>query len=184
MEMKVCKQCNINLPLDDFYANKSMKDGYVNKCKTCTICGVNTYRINNLDKIKFYDKSRSNLPHRILARQQYQATDNGKLAYMKALRKYRAKYPNRYKARYTLEHALSAGKISKTACFECGCNKVEAHHVHYDLPLDVVWLCKKHHMQTHMEHNINYPIPFNPLGRKTRIKTYLMVTVRQNGMRP
>ncbi len=30
-------------------------------------------------------------------------------------------------------------------CSDCGETKVEAHHEDYSKPLDVEWLCKKHH---------------------------------------
>ena len=43
----------------------------------------------------------------------------------------------------------------KLPCIICGELNVEAHHAHYDLPLDVIWLCTKHHKQTHREDNKN-----------------------------
>ena len=33
--MKECKSCNEVFPLDNFYSNKKMKDGYLNRCKPC-----------------------------------------------------------------------------------------------------------------------------------------------------
>ena len=33
--MKICKKCGKEKPLGDFYKNKGMKDGCVNKCKAC-----------------------------------------------------------------------------------------------------------------------------------------------------
>lgn len=35
MKMKVCKKCNQEKPLDDFYKNSRYKDGHVTTCKRC-----------------------------------------------------------------------------------------------------------------------------------------------------
>lgn len=45
--------------------------------------------------------------------------------------------------------ALLSGKIIKTPCVICGNIKSEGHHFDYSMPLDIVWLCKKHHKETH-----------------------------------
>jgi hypothetical protein len=34
-------------------------------------------------------------------------------------------------------------------CEVCGALSAEAHHKDYSRPLDVVWLCRKHHMELH-----------------------------------
>jgi len=45
--------------------------------------------------------------------------------------------------------ALKRGKLVKTPCMVCGESEVEGHHPDYSRPLDVVWLCRKHHMEIH-----------------------------------
>jgi hypothetical protein len=45
--------------------------------------------------------------------------------------------------------AIKRGKITRQPCEECGDDYAEAHHSNYDLPLDVSWLCHKHHQQLH-----------------------------------
>lgn len=39
--------------------------------------------------------------------------------------------------------------LEKKPCEVCGGTKVEAHHDDYDKPLEVRWLCKKHHSEVH-----------------------------------
>lgn len=64
-------------------------------------------------------------------------------------KKYRAKNPRRNAIYQQVFYALKIGKIKKGLCERCGCEKVEAHHEDYDKPLEVRWLCKKHHREIH-----------------------------------
>jgi hypothetical protein len=43
---------------------------------------------------------------------------------------------------------LKRGKLKKEGCAVCGAD-AQMHHPDYDRPLDVVWLCKKHHQDIH-----------------------------------
>lgn len=52
------------------------------------------------------------------------------------------------RARCAVKHAIEAGKLQKRPCF-CGETRVDAHHDDYSRPLDVVWLCRTHHIELH-----------------------------------
>ena len=54
----------------------------------------------------------------------------------------------RKKARVMFNHYLRDNHIERQPCEICGA-KAEAHHDNYDKPLDVRWLCFKHHRQWH-----------------------------------
>lgn len=56
---------------------------------------------------------------------------------------------DREKAVQTYKTAKKRGKLVKTACQVCGAVEVEGHHPDYSRPLDVVWLCREHHMEIH-----------------------------------
>lgn len=47
--------------------------------------------------------------------------------------------------------ALKSGALNRLPCARCGCNNAHAHHEDYSKPLEVMWLCRKHHMERHRE---------------------------------
>jgi hypothetical protein len=59
------------------------------------------------------------------------------------------RYPERVSAREKVRYALKVGNIVKKDCCVCGDSNVFAHHIDYKKPLDVVWLCRKHHREEH-----------------------------------
>lgn len=52
-------------------------------------------------------------------------------------------------ANVALPNAVASGKVKRGMCAVCSDSPTDAHHVDYDRPLDVVWLCKKHHVEEH-----------------------------------
>lgn len=64
-------------------------------------------------------------------------------------RKDRARNPQKYKARTAVGNAIRDGKLKKKPCCVCGSEFVHAHHEDYGRPLDVVWVCVKHHKEIH-----------------------------------
>lgn len=53
------------------------------------------------------------------------------------------------KVRQLTHYSMRTGKIIKSPCEVCGELKVEAHHDDYNKPLQVRWLCRKHHDEHH-----------------------------------
>lgn len=52
------------------------------------------------------------------------------------------------KARTYANIYLKRGKIKKEACKICG-DKAQMHHPDYGKPLEIMWLCRKHHLELH-----------------------------------
>lgn len=52
-------------------------------------------------------------------------------------------------ARAYLKTYVNRGKIKKLPCSTCGDENSEAHHDDYSKPLEVIWLCRKHHLEKH-----------------------------------
>lgn len=66
-------------------------------------------------------------------------------------RKYRKDPEQRTKhaVRWLTNRAINSGKLQRLPCEVCGEKKVDAHHDDYSKPLDVRWLCRKHHAEHH-----------------------------------
>jgi hypothetical protein len=52
-------------------------------------------------------------------------------------------------AHIALASALRRGLLQRQPCVVCGAEKVDGHHPDYDRPMDVVWLCRRHHHAVH-----------------------------------
>jgi uncharacterized protein YdaU (DUF1376 family) len=60
-----------------------------------------------------------------------------------------AVHRTRERARGQARRALARGALIRKPCEVCGNDAVEMHHDDYDKPLDVRWLCKRHHDEFH-----------------------------------
>ncbi len=150
--MKICFKCNKAKALSEFYRHPMMADGRLGKCKECTKRDVRKNYANNHEHYVAYDKARAMLPHRVQMREEYQATKAGKRAAARAHKKQIELYPHKYKARVILGNAVRDGKVKKLPCEVCGSTRrIHGHHEDYSRPLDVVWLCSKHHKERHLK---------------------------------
>ena len=62
------------------------------------------------------------------------------------VRTWRKRHPERSKAHKIVYVEVRARRLKKKKC-KCGKVKVEAHHEDYSKPLEVIWLCRKHHQE-------------------------------------
>lgn len=53
------------------------------------------------------------------------------------------------KVHLAVERAIERGILKKQPCEVCSNPKASAHHDDYAKPLDVRWLCRKHHFEWH-----------------------------------
>lgn len=64
-------------------------------------------------------------------------------------RKYKASRPDAVEAHSKVYTEIRAGRIARQPCQICGNDKADAHHEDYSKPLEVKWLCRKHHNELH-----------------------------------
>lgn len=53
--------------------------------------------------------------------------------------------------RVLVSKLLKEGSLVKESCFLCNAPETVAHHLQYDYPDKVVWLCPPHHNEVHHE---------------------------------
>jgi len=136
--MKECFKCKLSKPLSEFYKHSQMKDGHVNKCIECNKKDVGKHRLENIEKIRQYDRERAKNPERI--------ANN-----IEVNRAWREEDKRRGKAHAKVSYAIKKGVLIKMPCIRCGEQKSLAHHEDYDKPLEVMWLCQPCHKQRHKE---------------------------------
>lgn len=134
--MKTCFKCNELKPLSEYYRHAQMKDGHLNKCKSCAKKDVHVHRHESpsREKVLAYDRAR------------------GSRKTLQDLRDYRAKYPKKYKAHSIVNYAIKSKKLFREPCEICGKENTHGHHDDYDRPLNVRWLCSEHHHAWHVKH--------------------------------
>ena len=145
--MKICTRCGDALDDSCFQIREASIDGLTASCRKC------------LNK---YDKSRSSLPHRVKLRKDYQKTEAGMEAARKGSRRHsktdKGKASNlkwnltnkhKRKAHGVVAYRVKIGELKRLPCEVCGNKKSEAHHDDYEKPLEVRWLCRKHHAEHH-----------------------------------
>lgn len=121
MTTKQCTRCREIKPLDSFCRRSASADGLASICRDCA-------------KAK---------------RAAYYQTENGHAKREQYREKYRGKYALKVKAQSMIRHDIRVGKVSRKPCEICGDVKSHAHHDDYSKPLDVRWLCAKHHAEWH-----------------------------------
>jgi hypothetical protein len=136
MKTKSCFKCGIIKPLDQFYRHPAMSDGHLGKCIPCAKKDTQD-RYESKEgrrKVLEYEKRRFQNPERRAKVIEYQ-------------KMHRARDPQKYRARSAVGNAIRDGKLAREPCEICGDERAQAHHDDYSKPLDVRWLCFKHHRE-------------------------------------
>ncbi|SCY88253.1 hypothetical protein [Paracoccus tibetensis] len=68
----------------------------------------------------------------------------------------------KYNAHLAVQRSLVSGVLQKGACEVCGSDKVDGHHDRYDEPLNVRWLCRRHHVRLHQGGEDMFPMRQRP----------------------
>lgn len=131
--MKTCFKCGQAKPKEDFYRHAAMGDGYLGKCKECAKADERNRRRTNPEKLSEYERARFADPER--KRQMAQCA--------------KRRDPAKTKANRAASNAIRGGRLVRQPCERCGSLTVEAHHEDYSKPLEVRWLCFKHHREAH-----------------------------------
>lgn len=156
--MKTCFRCHKSKPLSDFYAHSMMKDGHLNKCKSCAKNDSEERRaVKMKDPLWELAERERHRKKQQAYREQGRACELTGKAKTEVNQRYIRKFPSKQKAR------ILAQRLPKNPCEICGNPKSQKHHEDYSKPLDVRWLCAKHHAARHVE--LRKELLLNPLLR-------------------
>lgn len=134
--MKRCFKCGVEKPVDLFYRHPQMGDGRLGKCKDCTKRDVSENYHARRQQYAEYERNRYQRPERKKKSAEY-------------LRNSNLRNPEKAVARAAISNAIRDGRLQRKPCEVCGDVKSEGHHPDYFKPLDVMWLCRKHHLEQH-----------------------------------
>tara|TARA_R100001244_G_scaffold121574_5_gene91200 strand:+ start:214 stop:633 length:420 start_codon:yes stop_codon:yes gene_type:complete len=129
-----------------------MADGRLGKCKDCNKNdSIADYRNKSQDVDWFLKERRRSREkfHRLNYGNKYPLEEGAKY---KNSKRYLELHPERRSACGKVRRAILSGKLTKLPCEICGVTApVQAHHDDYSKPLDVRWLCVKHHNEYHVK---------------------------------
>ena len=138
--MKACIKCGESKELTEFNKHPQAADGHINVCKKCQHARYLEWNIRNSEKRRAYFAHRNSLPSTKNAIKECKKKNPEPYKYYK-------RYPERVAAHRAVAKALRNGTLIKKPCEVCGDTNSEAHHNDYSKPLDVKWLCIKHHIK-------------------------------------
>jgi len=148
MDAKICGRCKQEKSLVEFY--KSKRDGCGSVCIPCKKIVARKYNARAEVKEhrkaywKAYKKDYFNRPE---PRKRLRAYING---YIRSYRKHPVTKLKIWARQYT-NNAIRAGEIQREPCIICGEVKTEAHHLDYERPSIIMWLCYQCHRRVHKE---------------------------------
>jgi len=135
--MKRCTKCGVLKPESAFGKREKTRGGLFSQCCLC-VADI-TFERRQKDPEKYRQKRRA-----------YRSRPEIAVKY---------KTGGSYKPTLTQQRAYGLvayykrrGVIKAKPCAICGATKTEAHHPNHRYPLDIVWLCRRHHQRLHKGH--------------------------------
>jgi hypothetical protein len=167
--LKTCKTCGTVKNLLLFVKCKTK--GYRSPCKECANIknkernknrsdeakarrkySLKLWRLKNRDKLNAQSKIyRDRSPPRTEYNKEYASSAHGKIRMDAGIAAYKARNPLKRMAHILVNNAIAGGHITRQPCSICGDPKAQAHHDDYAKPLEIRWLCVKHHTQFHSD---------------------------------
>ena len=121
-------------------------------------------RYRQTEKYKEWQKKYKETGRRKEALLKYSKTEKAKLTQLKyhqskkgrtsrslCSKRYMSKNPKITKAHQAVIRAIKNGVIKRMPCVICGATKTHGHHEDYNKPLEVIWLCPKHHKERYCD---------------------------------
>lgn len=148
--MKKCFKCGQEKERTEFYKHPQMGDGLLGKCKECTKKDTAEREL-----IKSMDPEWVASERKRHREKSLRARLAGKISKCStsARKRWREKNKHKIKAQARVAQAIRKGVLKRLPCEVCGDPNSHGHHHDYSKPLDVWWLCSKHHGEAHHKEN-------------------------------
>lgn len=151
---KTCNQCGENKRAEDYYMAKKAR---ANICKRCANERTKKYRAARPEQYKKTARLRARKRRADGVKFPCELTEKFRLSRISSVQNYRKSNPLKAAAQTASANAIRDGKLIRQPCEVCGTtSKVQGHHDDYSKPLEVRWLCPKHHSAHHRA--LNMPI--------------------------
>jgi hypothetical protein len=143
---KKCFKCGKVKPLNKFHKHPEMADGHLNKCKECARKDIAAREKELREDPEWVKKERGR------GREKYERLYKGRSGSgtPQAKKKWIERNKLKRAAHLMVSNAIRDGRLFKEPCEICG-EVAEAHHDDYYKPLEVTWLCIKHHNAHHVK---------------------------------
>lgn len=145
METKRCKKCGGDKSIDSFAVEKKTKDGRRAECKVCRSATWRKWADKNPDKVR--ECQRRTVMKAKKRGDHWTQRNKKKVAIYQ--KRWEQRNKEKLSAYNVMRLAIKKGEIKKDCCIVCGAKEVHGHHDDYSKPLDVVWVCRKHHGELH-----------------------------------
>ncbi len=143
--MSGCKHCGRTKAETEFY------ESIQTYCKEHWRERVRQNRMENVEYYREFDRMRANRPDRVAAREEYAKSERGRARHNATAKSWSNRNPQKRAAHVIVGNAIRDGRLVRQPCEVCGNEKSEAHHDDYSKPLDVKWLCTRHHVERHKQ---------------------------------
>ena len=147
---KECFKCGETKDISFFYKHSKMTDGHLGKCKECTKSDVQLNYRDKIDQYKKYDQIRNQKRKEYISKKNKEYAERTNYNHGKNSKSWVEKNRVKRDCHIVVGNKIKNGTLSKGLCQICKTDKrIQAHHYSYDYPLNVVWLCEKHHSKVH-----------------------------------
>lgn len=147
---KTCKACLVVKPVSAFYKHSMTADGLYPKCKECHCRQCKDNRQADIKAYRRKQRERNKTEKGMLIAQKAYKNSLSFGGRAVSSKKWKLQNPEKYRAYLEIKKAIYHGTLKRQECIVCG-EKAQAHHEDYSKPLEVMWLCQKHHSQHHVE---------------------------------
>lgn len=125
------------------------------KTSPARLAAARAWKIKNRERNKQINDARNSMIQAdpvLRAKKLESCRRSNKKNYRKRLEYDRSRDPEKIAARNMVRHRIADGRMQRKPCEICLSRNAHAHHDDYSKPLDVRWLCPKHHAEYHKQH--------------------------------